>query len=168
MAIIRDTRRVPYNRESLGIAHQKISASSFYIERGLLGYLEEYANSIGCTKHEAMRQALMEFMEKNPVRTGESTEKFLEYEIKIEDWLKSTNAINGDIKWKVNLHTEASRIIYHYSLSKCPGCGISSPVIELIEDIGARKVYATILGNHTAGEKCQHMLNDTLFGEHSS
>ena len=108
----------------MGIAHQKISASSFYIERGLLGYLEEYANSIGCTKHEVMRQALMEFMEQNPVRTGESTEKFLEYEIKIEDWLKSMNAINGDIKWKVNLHTESSRIIYHYSLNKCPFCGI--------------------------------------------
>ena len=45
MAIIRDTRRGSVNRESLGIAHQKISASSFYIERGLLGYLEEYANS---------------------------------------------------------------------------------------------------------------------------
>ncbi len=68
MAIIRDTRRSSINRESLSIAHQKISASSFYIERGLLGYIEEYANSIGCTKHEVMRQALMEFMEQNPVR----------------------------------------------------------------------------------------------------
>lgn len=168
MAIIRDTRRSSASRESLGIAHQKISASSFYIERGLLGYLEEYANYIGCTKHEAMRQALMEFMERNPVGSGESTEKFLEYEIKIEEWLKSMDAKNSDIKWKVNLHTESSRIIYLYNLSKCPFCGISSPVIELIEDIGARKVHATIQGNHPAGEKCQNMLNDMLFGEHLS
>ena len=43
-----------------------------------------------------------------------------------------------------------------------------SPVIELIEDIGARKVHATMLGNHSAGEKCQNMLNDMLFGEHLS
>lgn len=166
MVIIRDTRRSSATGESLSIAHQKISASGFYIERGLLGYLEEYADSIGCTKHEAMRQALMEFMEKNPVRAGESTEKFLEFEIKIENWLKSMNANEGDIKWKVNLHTESSRIIYHYSLSKCPFCGSPSTVIELIEDIGARKVLATMLGNHSAGEKCQIMLNDMLFGEH--
>ena len=166
MAIIRDTRRSSASRESLGIAHQKISASSFYIERGLLGYLEEYANFIGCTKHEAMRQALMEFMEKNPVGAGESTEKFLEYEIKIEDWLKSMYASNGEIRWKVNLHTESSRIIYLYNLSKCPFCGSPSPVIELIEDISAQKVRATMLGTHTAGEKCQNMLNDLLFGEH--
>lgn len=165
MAIMRDTRRSSMNRESLNIAHQKISASSFYIERGLLGYLEEYANSAGCTKHEAMRQALMEFMEKNPVRTGESTEKFLEYEIKIEDWLKSMKNLNGDIKWKVNLHTEASRIIYQYSLNKCPFCGSPSPVIELIEDMGAQKVHATMQGNHSAGEKCQNMLDDILFGD---
>lgn len=167
MAIIRDTRRSSANRESLSIAHQKISASSFYIERGLLGYLEEYANSIGCTKHEAMRQAVMEFMEKNPVRTGESTEKFLEYEIKIEDWLKSMKNKNGDIKWKVNLHTEANRIIYQYNLNKCPLCGSPSPVIELIEDMGAQKVHARIQGNHTAGEKCQDMLDDMLFGDRS-
>jgi hypothetical protein len=164
MAIIRDIRRGSANRESSGIAHQKISASSFYIERGLLGYLEEYANSVGCTKHEAMRQALMEFMEKNPLGTGESTEKFLEYEIKIEDWLKSINADNSDIKWKVNLLTESSRIIYHYGLSKCPFCGSPSPVIDLIEDLGARKVHATMLGSHSAGEKCQTMLDDVLFG----
>lgn len=165
MVIIRDTRRSSVNVDSLGIAHQKISASSFYIERGLLGYLEEYANSVGCTKHEAMRQALMEFMEKNPVKTGESTEKFLEYEIKIEDWLKSMNVNHNDINWKVNLHTESTRIIYHYSLNKCPFCGRAYPVIELIEDIGARKVYAVIQGNHTAIEKCQDMLDNVLFGE---
>ena len=166
MVIIKDTRRSSANNESLSIAHQKISASSFYIERGLLGYLEEYADFIGCTKHEAMRQALMEFMEKNPIRSGESTEKFLEYEIKIEGWLKSMSVNNGEFKWKVNLHTESSRIIYLYSLSKCPFCGSASPVIELIEDIGARKVHAAMLGTHSAGEKCQNMLNDMLFGEH--
>lgn len=166
MAIIRDTRRSPVNKDLLNIAHQKISASSFYIERGLLGYIEEYANSIGCTKHEVMRQALMEFMEQNPVRTGESTEKFLEYELKIEDWLNSLNVNNSDIKWKVNLQTESSRIIYHYGLNKCPFCSSPTPVVELIEDIGAQKVHATMLGNHSSGEKCQNMLNDMLFGEH--
>ncbi len=166
MAIIRDTRRSSIIKESLGIAHQKISASSFYIERGLLGYLEEYANSIGCTKHEVMKQALMEFMEQNPVRTGESTEKFLEYELKIEDWLKSVIDNNRDIRWNVNLHTESSRIIYHYGLNKCPFCSSPTPSIELIEDIGAQKVHAIMLGNHVDGEKCQNMLNDMLFGEH--
>lgn len=166
MVIIKNARQGLASSESLSIAHQKISASSFYIERDLLGYLEEYANSIGCTKHEAMRQALMEFMEKNPIRSGESTEKFLEYEIKIEEWLKSMDVNNGDIKCKVNLHTESGRIIYQYILSKCPFCGSPSPVIDLIEDIGARKVHADMLGTHVAQETCQKMLNDMLFGEH--
>jgi hypothetical protein len=156
------------DREPLSIEHQKISASSFYIERGLLAYLEEYANMAGCTKHDAMRRAVMEFMEKNPVMCEASTEKFLEFEIEIENLLRSVNSNGGNIRWKVKLYTELNRIIYRYSLSKCPFCGEPLSIIELTEDMGAGKVHAVILCNSPDSAQCQKMLDAILFKERST
>jgi hypothetical protein len=156
------------DKEPSSFEHQKISASSFYIERGLLAYLENYASLAGCTKHDALRRAVMEFMEKNPIRREGSNEKFLDFEIKIENLLRTLGSNGGGMHWKVKLHTELSRIIYCYSLSKCPFCGKPLSIIELTEDIGAGKVHAALMCNSLNSALCQKMLDAILLKEKSA
>ena len=163
MTATRNYKRTTIDKYSMDNVHTKISASGFYIERELLTYLEDYASISGCSKHEAMRQALIQFMERNPVQSDSSKEKFLDYEIRIDNLLRSMNTLDNELMWKVNLHTQSSRIIYRYDLNKCPFCGELAAVIELIEDMGMSSASATISGKHTPGTKCQDTLNQLLF-----